>query len=364
MKSNRLTRLLIVVVSTLAILPIGLATGEVAAAEEGEDNPLTWLALGDSYSSGEGLAHINARSERQRDCQLAVGTSTNSNGSTESSGEQSSAWPAHAAQRVRGAGVTVDFDFYACSGAVSQDAIDPNLTDPWRAQVIQALSVRSKGLNLEVDQDMGVAGWNIVTATFGGNDVGFRDVLFDCMGIDARDAGRFLSQLVTSAKTFGQVPYIGCDISQDELNGRVSAAVDPDMTTVDGSVSCGSPGAILDEETKVPHSDVTLAELYSTILDCVLLPGGMLVVVGYPQLFADPGEWRSWMIRCGGGISSRDASMIREVQANMNDQIRQLADELQARWPLVDVVYIDPNQYVDQAVAGNVNRRPRNSTII
>jgi lysophospholipase L1-like esterase len=162
--------------------------------------------------------------------------------------------------------VTIDeFTHVACSGAVLDDILP---------------QVRA------ADASAGGAPFNLVTLTAGGNDVGFARILKDCFGLD---------------DVLGRSPQPGprgCDISEEQLNERVDAL----------------PGR--------------LVALYEAILD-QLAPGGVLVVVGYPRLHADPSRWPD--DTCGG-LSKPDGRTLRSVAESVDRVIAAAAEEAGATY--------------------------------
>ena len=121
--------------------------------------------------------------------------------------------------------------------------------------------------------------FNLVTLTIGGNNVGFATVLVQCVG-----------------------PF-GCGAHEDELIGRA--------------------GALTAE----------LVPVYKEILG-ELARGGALVVVGYPNLFADPAGWSDE--RCAG-VSKSDAAMIRRVAAEIDLRIADAAKQANVTYvPMID----------------------------
>ena len=132
---------------------------------------------------------------------------------------------------------------------------------------------------------------NLVTVTIGGNDVGFGDVLKDCVGADDI-VDRVVGRLV------------GCDLTEDELTSRAVGLADP------------------------------LTELYRGIKD-ELAPRGALVVIGYPNLFADPDDWDE---ESCSGLSPGDARVLRRVTVAMAHSIETAAKAAGARYlPMEDL---------------------------
>jgi lysophospholipase L1-like esterase len=126
-----------------AVVPApGPGTTPRAAASTVDEpsHPLRWLALGDSYSSGEGV------DENYGDCAQSPG-----------------AYAAEAFNLLRLEGFPVDEqEFLACSGAEVPDA--------------------GESVDLVEQLDQATGRYDLVTLTIGGNDAGFGDALKQCLG--------------------------------------------------------------------------------------------------------------------------------------------------------------------------------------
>jgi hypothetical protein len=117
-------------------------SGVPAAAAQAHGHTITWLAAGDSYSSGQGLPH------RSGPCARAVGPSKT--------------WAQVAQQVLASQGVDVaQPDVVACSGAKRTQFLNSQGSNPpeWTARMKRV---------------------DLVTLTFGGNTVDFETVLIDC----------------------------------------------------------------------------------------------------------------------------------------------------------------------------------------
>lgn len=200
-----------------------LLTAPPAAA--GAQKPkLRWLALGDSYSSGEGvyLAGDGIFGEKKNDpCSRSR-----------------FAWSRLAANWVEKAtdpamqrvfrmfgqdvgenlrDVDVDMTFLACTGAQTTEAGE------------------SQDLDEQLAQTNGT--YDVITFTFGGNDAQFSPIIKGCLK---------------------PVPHYGCDESEDTMKNRIRDEVAP-----------------------------KLAAAYHKIR-AKLAPGGRVIVLGYPRLFDRP----------------------------------------------------------------------------
>lgn len=225
-----------------------------------------FLIIGDSYSSGEGLSGTNPeRGPGNRECARATG------------GPYAKAWGVHAYERSRAKLSTSTLGFTACSGA---------LADEVNSQLAEA-GVKHGGMRP----------WDVVTFTFGGNNLNFENVLRGCLDIangwDRFDATR------------------GCDVTEDELLSRVDRLVG---TTSSAKGYVGSE---------------TLPRMYDKVAKQVA-QGGDVVVVGYPQLVEEVARWDGWRRRLVGsceGFEPVDIGMLRSVTGHLN---RQIADAVAA----------------------------------
>ena len=129
------------VIALLAMVP----TGSSASADSSlPGRAISWLAAGDSYSSGEGLPHSTG-------------------GCAKADGADSKAWAqeAHNILAQSGKITTSRFDFVACTGALSGDFFSQrdNKAAQWDGQ----------------------HRYDLVTFTFGGDDADFASFLIHCI---------------------------------------------------------------------------------------------------------------------------------------------------------------------------------------
>ena len=198
--------------------------------------PVRWIAAGDSYAAGVGAPGNKGR------CGIT------------------DAAMAPLARSLLDGDVAIDaFTHAACSGAVIDDVLGQ----------VQATKA--------ADAETSV---NLVTVTVGGNDVGFAKVLEDCLGLD---------------DVLGRSPggrSRSCDVTEDELVGRVDALSD------------------------------RLVALYTSIV-AELEPHGVLIVVGYPQVYADPKHWPDATCE---GMSKTDATILRAADAELDARTAKAAE--------------------------------------
>ncbi|HEX7167308.1 MAG TPA: hypothetical protein VF230_10045 [Acidimicrobiales bacterium] len=114
--------------------------------------------FGDSFSAGEGLPSVDPG---EQGCQRALGRDG-----------QSTAW---GVQVARGWGAEPAW-FAACTGAKTFNFDEESQKDRPKTQLREAVD----GSRVDV--------FDAITASFGGNDIGFKDTIYDCLGIDIDDA--------------------------------------------------------------------------------------------------------------------------------------------------------------------------------
>lgn len=196
-----------------ALLLAGCASGgDRAAPPLLERGPVDYLAVGDSFSSGEGTPGI------ERTC-----------------GRGPAAYPQLVADHLAARDRLASFEFHACTGA------------------------RVADVERQLDA-VGGARFGLVTVTVGGNDVGFAEVLLDCLGAD--DVAGWLSPAEEREARSDDLDPGRCDLEPEAMEERIAAAV-PALTAV-----------------------------YRRIVDDHLTADGLLVVLGYPDLFGLPAEGR------------------------------------------------------------------------
>lgn len=221
----------------------------------------TVLVLGDSYASGEGLPTA----------QGVCGA------------EAERSWPALVAAGLGASTVQL----LACAGAGVDDVtVGGRLGRP--AQLAAADPA------------------DLVLVTVAGNDLGFTEIVADCLGFAelgqaptaaALDDGGWLD-LVDA----GEVDR-GCDVTQPELLDRVAAFARPDRFPLAG----GGAGS--------------LGDVYAELATNAVADGGQLVVVGYPALFAEVARWPERYGRRCHGLRDTDAQALARVVVALDEQL-------------------------------------------
>ena len=233
------------------------------------DGPLTWLASGDSFSSGEGIQRTSG------DC-----------------AQSPDAYGPRAARLLREVrGYEVDpVALTACTGAVAGDFFNqPNKSHP--TQTVWAGQLRAGGR------------FDVVTTSFGGNDVDFGAVVKGCL--DLWSWGELVADKGDT----------GCNATPEGLSKRISRLIKGA-----GSAKNSAPFG----QNSTP---ATLAQFYTQIAQAHLNPGGTLVVVGYPRLIAPSDQWPSWRHGMCGQITAADADMLGDAAQELDQAIAGAATE-------------------------------------
>jgi len=230
------------------------------------DHPTVWAGIGDSYSSGEGIP--GARGPCQRG---------------HHQGTDATAWPVGAYELLIDdeAVVFQGMGLVACTGAITDDA---------------------EGQLDEASDRLDRSEFEIVTLSFGGNNIGFADVLLGCLDVNNLPWGAL------------DLPG-GCDVSEAEMRDRI------DMLAGKAPIGRGYRGS------------VTLPQLYDRIADRVP-SGGDVLVVGYPHLVEEPDRWPRWqrtLLPYCQGIQKRDVPLIRSATGYLNEQLALAVEDADER---------------------------------
>jgi hypothetical protein len=283
--------------------------------------PATYVALGDSYASGEGATRFQ------------TGTSfadPDHPGATIGCHRSDTSWAYGVYDVLKKQKKVQDIDFVACSGAVFDRLYGRN--DQFK-----------KVNEIEPPQLDAVKQHNTVVATLsmGGNDVGFEPVLQACVSYP-RSPGGF-----------------GCSRPGTEAYNTAKAGMDALRTQVD------TPSSTVSAKTPLP-------QVYMQIVE-QMAAGGTLYVTGYPHLFAGakrnyprevvvvggrPRVINACRVGTAGGIapiriSYEDAFWINQLvdagDAVINQAVTAANQSLQAKGGAGRVVFVDVrSQQFDQ----------------
>lgn len=244
MRSRHAWMLAGLVVASLAPTPGGAQTAV-------PDRAVTWLSAGDSYSAGEGIGDdvVDERCAR----------------STRAYGPVA----AELLRDQRGWEISPD-PFVACTGDVVSD-------------FFHARSDRPSQLDWADDQGLAAGSKaDVMLFSFGGNDIGFPNVIFGCIPPAlAVLAGKW-------EEVIKEVPIRdGCDPVDDQ---PMTTGL---MKRIDDLVETGIRSSRIDPDGRMAQ-DGTLGEFYRRVLNENVTDNGVLVVLGYPRLFAPSEDWGSW----------------------------------------------------------------------
>jgi hypothetical protein len=321
-------RLWLAVVSVGAALAVTVPAGAAAPATAGqtaEGRPLRVLAVGDSFAAGEGLTHIQTG---EAACQRALGRETSAAGAV-----PSRAWPVQVVDTFSGFDNERRWDvgafwFAACTGNTSVNfRNEPSGRD-------------DRGLS-QFDEAVDGAGsgpWDVLTVSFGGNDIGFSDIIRDCIGLTDAEIGAIAAAVVApgapgglndvAALALTTGAFAGCSQSEEQLKG------------ITESVLAGPAGR--------------LAALYDQIAD-VVAPGALVVVTGYPQLVASPDRWPVFERTVGRchRLSPADANSLRGATGYLNQTIGQAVADAGSRHPDINWLFVDVNDAFENGTSSN-----------
>lgn len=258
------------IAAAIALVGVAVAAPVPSSGAAPETDPpgIVWWALGDSYSSGEGLRYNDfGANPPGTNCERATGRS--------SVGTGSRAYSVVARDDLAG---VEEFRLVACTGAI---------TNQWREQWMETGGRRA----------------DLITLSFGGNNVGFADVIKGCAGMSI-DGG--INAVVGGAGSWLLNPALGCREPRAELDRRV------DMLVGNGP----------DSNTAFDNSQ-TLPDMYAEIAAEAMNGGGHVFVLGYPNLVEESARW-TWRLLSGNRchrVRRADAAMLRGATGYLNQQI-------------------------------------------
>jgi hypothetical protein len=251
-----------------------------ASVPAGSTRPVSWLAAGDSYSSGEGIEGTGlAPDDRCAQSDKAFGP------------RAASILSSQRGWRI------APLTFVACTGAITGDYFnhrnqDHPDQDTW-ARTLHPRTTR----------------YDVITASFGGNDVDFAGIMKDCVRLPSSFMG-----FVGADQSWKD----GCTVSDQDLRSRIDKLVAG--TSSSPRVDPGRSGP-----TPVPFGpdgkDESLAAFYADLANSRLAPGGVLVVAGYPRIFAPSEQWGRWRDGRCGEITADDADLLGRAGAYLDTQL-------------------------------------------
>lgn len=337
-----------------ALVFAGAAATAAPAAHGAPGEAGTWLAIGDSISSGYGIPSISGRrSALGQECARADGEQLTGE-------EVGVAWPVAAQRVLAGEGVEYGQVFTACAG---------QLTDDWAVQVAEAyqrlgVSVSTplaqgtpdRGSPLVAELDRVAASgqrFDVVTFTFGANNVGLGLFGQGCIDQGNPDG---------SSRAWTSPGWGGCDAGEplvrqqvDLLVGRVAAS--PEARMLAGAVPLWS----LDGQDPASAEVEPLLSAIGRFVE----PGGRVYVVGYPQIVEEPERStlaQRWsgvpglVERAGNcdGVSTEAAGRVRHAIGYLNTGIGEATAKAHAAWSGrgVSFEFVDPNPLAFETAVG------------
>jgi hypothetical protein len=264
---------------TVALIALGtIATVGSSTASPAKPTGLTWWAMGDSYSAGEGLQDVDFSANPPGElCERATGTSE---AKLDGASKAYSAVARDLLAANDAAPKFAAFKLIACTGDISNQ---------WRG--------RWKETGTPPRQA------DLITLSMGGNNIGFSTVVEQCVGLSIHGG---VSTVVAGGVGWSLDPSLGCDISEAELRRRIDMLV----------------GKGPDPHEAFDHSQ-TLPDMYAEIVKEAVKPGGHVVVLGYPNLVEESGKW-TWRLAAGNRchrLRRSDANMLRSATGYLNEQI-------------------------------------------
>lgn len=286
----------LLIVSGLLVMPALPAT-----ANEPPKQPVSWLAAGDSYSSGEGISGAGVGDSADPDVTCARSDLAYGPKAASILGSQ------------RGWNVQ-PLEFTACTGSTLHEFFGGGKTanhstgPQWPAALARAKR------------------YDVVSMSFGGNDIGFADILTGCLERYAGQSADSWQGLIGSAaqiaQTFGVLgrPGHACNVAFDDgskdpktLKNRIDNLMAGTSLTVKGGF--GSRG----------RKDTYAAFLEEVVRQTLSLRG-TLVLVGYPRLFAPSSQWAYWRGGVCNFATSTDADVLGQAANYFDTKLREAVD--------------------------------------
>ena len=300
-RTATLMTVLALTVSMLTSVPAqGGNQGDATATATGEetvsapDREIGWFATGDSYSAGVGLLDAESDCVRSENAHAPL-----------------------VRDQLRQVGWTIaPWTFTPCLGYLVGNLYNETSTDVdgqqkgWRQEGSlwdEAMEqLEAQGRNEDTPFDL-------ITLSFGGNDIGFGDVIAGCVALSNWS--------------------VRCKVAFEELAQRVDnlAKSDEDLIAESGDEIEHHPGRFVIDEAE--NKTGSLADFYSYIYERHLAEtDGHLLITGYPRLFADSQDWNlDWYdVRRCSGIHRDDADMLNSIAVRLNTTIRTQVREADA----------------------------------
>lgn len=311
--TTRTVRLAVVLsVAALLTLSVTPTSGAQPAQLEPPPDSIAWLNLGDSYGAGEGASKATGHCQR----------SPNAGG------------PKAATILRDEAGWTIGPEhFAACTGAYAADIFSSRNELVNAGYDIYGSDVGAYPRDIEIDNDTSIYEWaraqggngqryDVIVTSFGGNDVGFADIVSGCTDIVRAlvNAGGFVASAavkspwtafvidVTTGAVADHLDEEGCGAVANELETRVDELLTQPRMPADDSAR-SQPG--------------NLTDFYHSLADDLLTDDGVVVVLGYPRLMTPSSTWGRWRGGQCNMLTAADADRLGVAAEYFDDQLRQ-----------------------------------------
>jgi lysophospholipase L1-like esterase len=314
------------------VLVAELAASASAAAAQQVGPPgraISWLNVGDSYGAGEGATQATGHCQRSPN---AAGPKAGT-----------------ILRQERGWQIAPDV-FSACTGHLAADLFSSrqHLLGAGYRVYGSELGPIPEGAELGNDRSLyqwalaqgakPPGGYDVITVSLGGNDVGFADVVVGCMDLVRRLTGgvnRTLPSVTgTEWEAFARQAAVdhadaeGCGLVSGELERRADAQVDPNDGEEPG-FGAGAQGTVSGEPLR------SLQQLYTSLADDLLSPEGVLVVMGYPRLVTPSSTWGRWRGGQCNFLTARDADLLGDAAVHYDDALRNAIEGMDERFEYV-----------------------------
>jgi hypothetical protein len=297
------------VIAVVAIVSTVLSVVAPVSSAAPPSGPVSWISTGDSYSSGEGVQGAEGPCSQS---QLAFGPL--------------------AAERLLAQHWKISPEvFTACTGHLVEDEFHARPDSGGKA------SLWDWG-----KEQGGPDQANIITLSFGGNDIGFADYLTSCLGEWATPATSFASVVGGGSRAQSATT---CGTPEAELNSRIDALLDPPSSCADRRHQ--SDGSVAHFDCRLLlEGDRTgsIIDFYTGLVHDHLTPDGTLVVVGYPSLFAPVSEWGWYEQAACAGITRSDAERLIRVSQHLDDKLREAVERANQQLGSNRVRYVSREQ--------------------
>lgn len=299
-----------VIVALLVAASTAAATSRDAAA------PFTYVALGDSYSSGEGIAPF-----LDNDCHRssrAYATSVKRPGAARTLAAIASGRGKPGKGNVRSArGVT--WAFWACSGATTANLLPQGL-----GGVPQQGFGESYDRKTQLDS-ASLAHADLVTLTTGGNDAGFIEVLLACALSNCNTRAFEQSREAIIDRTGPKLRRVYREVARRAPRARILVLGYPQLfPATKAEQSCAGLSAFAGEQDTLRRLGRRLNETIRAAVATVAGAGAKIEFVPVTARFAGheicgrKGPWLNGIVRSTSGLGLEAASFHPNVQGQQD----------------------------------------------